>query len=247
MIEKINPWINPEDMILEIKRKRQPIDYGQILGSNRLLYLGESHNEEHSIVRQHLSERTKEIALAGITHYAIEASRLDTAVYEKLLENPDNDLLGVDVGPGLDVVGYGKIIRAFAQKGVHIVPIDVEDMAGYSYQQREDVLEEELVNIYKANTSARVAVLIGSAHTYKGRLKGEFYFLGGRTEMRGIPSTTVMFAVNGNSFSKELSKAIEFAGVVQEQFMIDMRPYQNMPDIPWDLKHPDFAINLITS
>jgi hypothetical protein len=57
MVEKINPWINPENMILEIKRKRQPIDYSQILDSSRLLYLGEAHNEEYSVVRQHLSER----------------------------------------------------------------------------------------------------------------------------------------------------------------------------------------------
>jgi hypothetical protein len=164
-----------------------------------------------------------------------------------LRENPYTDLSGVDVGPGSDSSGYEKIIRAFAQMGVHIVPIDVEDKLQYSYQQREDILEEELMKIYEANTSARVAVFIGSAHTYRGELERKFYLLGGRTETRGIRSATVMYTVNGNSFSSELSQAIRLAGVTQKQFMIDMKPYQNMPDIPWDLKHADFVINLPTS
>jgi len=244
MVEKIDPWSHPENLSLEIIGNMRPIDCKAILGSNALLYLGESHVDEYSAVRQHLSKRAQEIAAAGITHWAIEASRLGRMALKKLRRNPSIDLSEIDLGPRLDSSDYERIIRAFSQIGVDIIPIDTESMQIYSHQQRENVLEKELTDIYEADAFAKVAVLIGMAHTFRGRLMKDFYFLGGRTEKRGIPSVVVAYIVNGNFYSETLSKAIRLAKVKQEKFMIDMRPYQHTLNVPWDMGHVDFVINL---
>jgi hypothetical protein len=98
----------------------------------------------------------------------------------------------------------------------------------------------------RTDTDARILVLIGGFHTTKQPGYDGFKMAGARLNEAGIPAVSVQIAGGsrggGGTF---LSDAVGRAGADSEEFMLDMRPYDNSPGtVPFGAGNTDYVIHL---
>lgn len=234
----------------EIVARRQPVNYTTILGNNsRILFLGDDHQD--FAIRDHLVRYAQGVRAAGITHYAIEA-HADTPTKEafaKLNQGEDVDLLAVNVCPIQTAnvkMNYEAATRAIAALGIQIVPIDIKTKVR---EIRESTLAQNLLDILRVDSKARVAVLIGDGHTQRFELSFMMSALGvkplgARVTKAGYQTVNVTYiggdrAIDPVSWINSLART---ENVAQEEFMLDTRSIKGLPLHPW--VDADFIIHL---
>jgi hypothetical protein len=232
-------WISPSVAAQELSAHRQDVDYRQILGDSRILFLGEDHSN-HSI-RSHVQRHAAQLREAGITHYAIEADEAGNEVFEGLNHGENVDLTSVDVGPGQE--DYRAAILAMASQGIKIVAVDIDQSNRPSKEQREARLTENISRIVDSNPEAKVAILIGGFHAHRGRTSG-FPYVAVRLEDAGHPTRVVYFAGGEDNTPTSVTDAANQAGLAQTEFMLNMEPYVGEKYVPFGSGMCDYLIHL---
>lgn len=231
-------WQKPELIDKELATKRKPVDYKTIIGGNRVTFLGETH--ENYPIRDHIVAHAQDFCDCGITHYAVEASSRGVDTFAKLVGNPDTDLSAVDVGPTLyegTRDSYIGAIRAMARTGIQVIPIDMQHE---DPEVREQHQADQLETILKENPDAKIAVLIGTIHT--NRTLGTFRHLGGRISQH-YSTVNVQF-IGGTEKFNLITTSSRRLGLMNEEFMLDMRPYRGTKNAPFSEGPADFVVHL---
>lgn len=233
----VDVWQKPELIDRELTTKRKPVDYKTIIDGNRVIFLGETH--ENYPIRDHIVAHAQEFRDSGITHYAVEALSSGADTFANLVSNPDTDLSAVDVGPNPYEGArdsYISAIRAMARTGIQVVPIDRQT----DPETREQHLTDQIDALLKKNPNAKVAVLIGTIHT--NRTVGTMVHLGNRISQRY--STVNVGFVGGTEKFNPITKSSRRLGLVDEEFMVDMRPYRETKNVPFSEGPADYVIHL---
>lgn len=240
----VDVWRGGNTTAQEVKAKQQPIDYSQILGDARVLFLGEMHN--NGAVRDHLALHAADLRAAGITHYAIEANEAGNEVLEQLSRDPHIDLSGIQVGPGGDRQSYERTIRAMAAQGIKVVAVDIDQSAKPTREEREARMTANVEKILQENPENRVAYLVGGFHTSKRIGLPEISMIGKRISDAGIKSRVVMFTGGSDAIPMNLTNAAKGAGLSETEFALDLRPYANSGSrhIPYGPGETDFVVHL---
>lgn len=235
-----DPWKNPADTINEIRYRHQPVDYAQMVVDKRVLFLAENHFD-HSI-RHHLVQHAKNLKAAGITHYAIEANEAGNVVFERLNRGEAVDLSKVDVGPG--GADYQAAISALVAQGIRVVAIDIDIQTKPSREVREARLTENIYRLLEADPNSKVAALIGSFHTRRHGISEGVPSVGRRLMEAQVPTVNVLFV--GGKFLEPtmLTEPVREAGLANQEFMLDFRPYANLSTVPFGKGEADWIVHL---
>lgn len=236
-----NVWDNLETRIREMAGRSRPVDYKYILGDNQALFLGETHF--NSSIRRHLVHNAIELKRIGITHYAIEAADKGKPVFDRINKGDQVDLSRVDVGPGR--IDYEEVIREMAKQGIKVVPIDIDQSSKPSQERREAHLAQNLLRIFQETPSAKVAVLIGANHTLKvyGIVKN-IPSLHQRVMAAGIGTVNAVFTGGEERIPRNITESVVQAGLGNSEFILDMRPYAGLQNVPYGAGEVDFVIHL---
>lgn len=236
----IDPWRDPQNIAKELKARHQPVDYAQIIGDNRVLFLGEDHSN-HAI-RDHVASHAVDLKQAGVTHYAIEAKDEGNAVFKRLNNGEAVDLSGVDVGPGRE--DYELAIRAMARQGIKVVAIDIDQSKKPSKEEREAHMAQKLNVILESGPNEKVAVLIGGNHTIRKYKSEGVESLAQRMINTGVPVVVAQLAGGESQIPRSLLEAAQTAGLANQEFVLDLRPYQDSQYVIFGAGNADLAIHL---
>jgi len=267
-----NIWTDPDRAAQELRANYQPVDYADILGDARVLFLGENHTTSGDI-GSHLASYAAELKNAGITHYAIEASpegnealgRLSTvrgrSISRRLRKGKRVDLSSTEIHPEdyeSKRENYEEAIRKMAAEGINVVAVDTRS---HGIEKREAEMTAELQGILE-DPQAKIAYRVGALHATSQIREGWDKTIGwqGWTRTRlnnaGIPTRTVMFA-GGDTYpgASDFDKIATTAGLQDEEFSLDVRPYhtdkspyvrdeENHPLGPFEVHQADFIVHL---
>ncbi len=236
----VDPWQNPDNTAKEIKGRHQPVDYSQMVGDNRVLFLAENHSNHP--IRHHLAQHARDIKAAGITHYAIEAKEAGNEVFEKLNNGEAVDLSRVDVGPGR--ADYEEAIRAMAAQGIKVVAIDIDQSTKPTKEEREARLTDNINHLLEADPNSKVAVLIGGFHTTRHYVSEGVPSVGRRLMEAQVPAVNVLFAGGEAKGPTMLTGAVSKAGLANQEFMLDFKPYHNLQTVPFGKGEADWVVHL---
>lgn len=235
-----NPWANRERTAKEIREKARPVDYSEVVGDNRIVFLAENHSNR--AIRSHLARHAGNLKAAGITHYTIEASDKGKETFDRLSRGEDVDLSRVDVGPGRN--DYEDVIYAMHAAGIRVVPIDIDQKQKPTKEQREAHIAANIEKIIEDDPTAKVAVLIGAFHTSRHYVSEGVPSVGKRFMDKGIPATNVHFAGGQVAVPLTITQGAQGAGMANREFMLDMRPYQDTEHVPYGKGESDYLIHL---
>ena len=201
-----------------IKSRKTEVDYQTALGNSQVLFLGDNHY--NIFVKGHVAEYAWELKRLGITHYAIEAPQ-DPAI-DAINKNLSADLRGVRLQPeqGFTPSLYEQAVRAFAQAGIIVVPVDISSGKARSDEYREEKLYENIKAIFVQEPQARIAVLIGSLHASKTYLQHDGDSLRMRLNKAGITTSSVVYTGGFDVNPDPFIKAVRSAGLAGQDFMI---------------------------
>lgn len=241
----VDCWQKPELIDRELTTNKKPVDYKTIIDGNRVLFLGETH--ENYPIRDHIATHAQDLRDSGITHYAIEALSSGADTFAKLARDPETDLSAVDVGPNPYEgarESYIGTIRAMARTGILVIPIDIQHE---DPEVREQHLTDRVEAILRNNPNAKVAVLIGTMHTNRvvgtsDVPHGSLPHLGYRISQQ-FSTVNVQF-IGGTEKYNTLTKSSRSLGLVKEEFMLDMRPYRETKNAPFSDGPADYVIHL---
>ncbi len=153
------------------------------------------------------------------------------------------DLSKVNVGPGR--ADYVEAIKAMASQGIKIVPIDIDQSSKPSQEKREAHLADNLLETFQKNPQARVAVLIGTNHTLRVYdITKDVPSLHQRIIRAGIPTINAVFTGGEENIPRNITESAVQAGLGNTEFMLDMRPYIGMKNVPYGAGEVDFVIHL---
>lgn len=232
-------WADQSKASKEIREKNEPVNYSKIVGQNRVVFLGENHNN-HAI-REHVLRHAQEIKDSGITHYAIEADEASNEVLEKLNNGEPVDISNIDVGPGR--ASYEQAIRAMVRAGIKVVAVDIDQSKRPSKEGREQRLTDNLLNILQ-DPNAKVAVLIGAFHTSRNYASEGVNSLARRVSDLEIPSTNIRFTGGSETIPRNLTEPISRVFLGNTEFMLDLAQYHEDPHVPYGIGEVDWVINL---
>lgn len=205
------------------------VDFQKILGSSRVLMIGERH--KNVTAREHLLGWVNRLKALGITHYGIEANNKNPDVMRRLNNREPVDLLDIDVGPAdySKRFEYELLMKTMSDAGICVVPLcDLRnDRVNYDRIKGEEGTADEIKTILDSDPSNRMVVLIGFDHAAKhGDLSS-----GGppnpsaatRLVDQGIPTTSVRYfgGFGGDSYSGTLADIIRRNNLSDEVFMIE--------------------------
>lgn len=242
--QEIDPWSNQIAIVKEITDNRVPVDYIQIIADNRVVLLGETH--ENSPIRDHLARMATAFRNAGITHYAIEASSTGRTTFDRLNAGEQVDLSQVQVGPFVPSEGrsnYETTIKAMSAQGIKIVPVDIDQSTKPTTEERESHIMQELRQVL-TDPNAKVAVLLGGFHVSKKVPRSGIPYVGRRLTEAGIPTVTVRFAGGFETTPKIITDGVRGARLADQEFMLDMKPYKESKYAPYGEGETDFVIHL---
>ncbi|HQJ15686.1 MAG TPA: hypothetical protein PLJ26_04305, partial [Candidatus Omnitrophota bacterium] len=222
-----------EQAALQIKARRQNIDYRSILGTSQVLFLGFNHF--NFFVAEHIAAYAKLMKELGITHYAIEAQPKTADAIARLNKGKEVDFGDILLCPEISLAPQAHVAAAaaFAKEGITVVPVDM-DLADYQGDaDREEKIYKNIKAILDNNPGARIAVLIGAAHASKSYLKEE----GGSVRLRlnrdNIMTSSVSYTGGLDMYPVKFSAAVYRAGLHNEDFVIDenySEPDGSFPD-----------------
>lgn len=235
-----NPWSIKATAAKEIREKARPVNYTEIVGVNRVIFLAENHS--NTPIRRHIARRADQLKAAGITHYAIEASDTGKEVFDRLNQGENADLSRVDVGPGRS--DYEDAIYAMHAAGIAVVPVDIDQTTKPTQEEREAHITANIDRILDADPNAKVAVLIGGFHSSRRTSGQDFSYTGKRLMDKGIPTVNVHFAGGEVASPTIITKPAREAGKASDEFMLDMNPYQNLDGVPYGKGESDYIIHL---
>lgn len=269
-----NPWDSSESIVKEIKKKKQSVDYKQLLQGKRALLLADNHS--NSSIRLHIAQHAQELKEAGITHYAIEADDKGKAVFDRLNQGEDVDLSGLDVGPAESAAGLSRLsvfarmtasglspsgsfsegpyegrrgdeyaIREIAKQGIKVVPIDMDQSGKPSREEREAHLTRGITRILESDSDAKVAGLIGGNHTLKKYESEGVPSVGKRVAEAGFATSTIQFTGGKSDMPRMITGGAREAGTENQEFLLDMQPYANVPgSVPYGAGETDYVVHL---
>ncbi len=231
-----NPWQTHRTAVEQMRSQHRPVDYKAILGSNRVLFLAESSNDER--IREHIVAFAGELRSAGITHYAIEAPETSKAAIGRLNRGEDVDLSEVELG--LIPSNYEFAVRAVASQGIEVVAISPPLRMESPIDHIEAQLTKNLFAILQ-DPNARIAVLIGGMHATSPTIYGKSASVNKRLLDNGVSTTAVTFI--GGKFGDPtiLVRAVDEAGLAKTTFMLDLR---NKSPFHEDYVYADYAVYL---
>lgn len=216
------------------------IDYKEIIGDSRVVFFGENHS--NSPIRVHIAQYAKALKEAGITHYVIEATRTEKSIQllQSLVNGEPVDLSSIDLGPG----GNSEIaVRALAEEGIQVVPVDIDQDCKPSKEEREAYIAKNIQAIIASSPNAKVAVLIGRFHASKKEISG-FSYSAKRIIDAKVPCIVINFAGGTVNGPTRLTVPAEKAGLSNREFVLDMRRYSELEDIPFGPGQTDYVIYL---
>ena len=236
----IEIWQHPETIAKEIQDRHQPVDYMQIVGDNRVLFLAENHRNYS--IRYHLAHHARTLKAAGITHYAIEAQESGNEFFEKLNKGEPVDFSHVDIGPG--GADYEEAIRVMAAQGIQVVAVDMDRRTKPTPEQREARITENIHRLLEADPNTKVALLIGAFHTSRYTLTEGMPHVGRRMMEARIPTVKVHFAGGEAKGPTNLKDAVINAGLADHEFMLNFQHYANLKFVPFGKGEADWIIHL---
>lgn len=209
-----------EQAALQIKARKQSIDYRRILGENRVLFLGLNHF--NFFVAEHVTRYARYLKELGITHYAIEAQPNTADALARLNRGEGVDLSSVLLCPEISLApqAHEAAARAFAKEGIIVVPVDM-DLALYRGEaDREEKIYNNIKAIIEKEPNARIAVLIGAAHASKSYLEEEGGSVRVRLNRDNITTSSVCYTGGLDMYPQQFLAATYAAGAHEEDFVI---------------------------
>ena len=201
------------------------------------------------MIREHIAQYAKSLRAAGITHYAIETTRTEEKIelLQRLAKGEEVDLSAVNLGPLCinlcvqEANNYELAVRAMANEGITVVPIDIDPKCEPSQEDREEYIAKNILDIVTNSSDAKVAVLIGRDHTSRKEISG-FSYTAKRIIDSGVPCTVATFA--GGTERTELSELAKKAALADSEFALDMRRYTEPGKVPFEAEQTDYVIHL---
>lgn len=225
----------------EIEVQAQSVDYSRLLGDSRVLMLGESH--DNSAIRLHIAQYAANLKRAGITHYGIEAP--PNPLFDELNNGSSADLSSIPLGPWPHAFGYETAVSAVLAEGIKVVPIDIELSPTPSAEERETYIAGAIAAVLDSDPAAKIAVLIGRCHIDKRERKYEPKAWAARklTDM-GIDVVSAPIIGGSSGIPRGFLEASRVAGLSQEEFMLDLRPYQDQKGVVFGTGAVDHVVHL---
>ena len=235
-------WSSNARVAQELKSKHQPVEYSQMVGDARVLFLAENHSN-HAI-RSHIVSHAADLRRAGITHYAIEANEASNQALERLNAGEDVDLSKVDLGPGRE--DYEKAVRAMAAEGIKVVAVDIDQSTKPMGEEREARITENINRLLEAEPNSKIAVLIGGYHTSRHYVSEGVASVGRRLMEAQIPAVNVHFAGGEDKTPRVLTDGAREAGLAGTEFAFDLRPYASSlsKHVPYGPGEADYIVHL---
>lgn len=254
-----------------IRERKEPINFKEIIGVDRVLFFGESHS--HFALRGYLSREETATALksAGITHYAVEAPKEGSEKRADLLARlnagediPEDQLLATDVAlypigqPELDRPetrrGYVRAIKAMVRVGIKIVAVDYAETNTFS-GARDEFIASSIQEIIDSDPKTKVAALFGFDHTNKNKsvvLPHAAQILSDRKLRDGSEIGVVTLKVlndseqhAGNPWDQPFTVIKSDESLKHEEFVLDVRDEQPYPGADYILYLPSSSEDLV--
>ena len=239
---KVDPWSDSQRASQEIKEKHFPVNYPQIVGDARVLFLGERHDD--NTIREHIISSAPDFKAAGITHYAIEAPEVGNVTLARFNRGEQVDLSTIDVGPAR--FNYEQAILAMNAQGIQVVAVDIDQSSNPTRQERESRMSANLLKVIKENPNSKIAYLVGTTHAIKKPLTDKVKSAAQITEEAGVKTVTAVFTGGIDSVPRNLTSAAKDAGLASAEFALDFRLYaaSTLKSIPYGAGRVDFVIHL---
>jgi len=236
-----NPWLNSRTLTEEIANQAEPVNYINLVGDNSVIMLGEGHF--NSPIRENIALHAAEFKRAGITHYAIEAP--NNPAFDELNSGNLVDLTTVTLGPVPDEhKSYERAVRAMADQGIKVVPVDIDQRAKPSKQEREIFLTDGIKKILAMDPDAKVAVLMGGHHSIRTVHDGSVPSMAARLIEEGMKVVAVQYLGGIERTPSHFLEATANAGIGQSDFMMDLRLYGKQQGVVFGTGNADYAIHL---
>jgi CheY-like chemotaxis protein len=235
-------WADPQSVRKEITERHKPVNYSQIVGDARVLFLAENHSNRS--IRKHIISHARDLKEAGITHYAIEAKEEGNEALERLNKDEQVDLSSVDVGPGGE--DYKEAVRAMAAQGIKVVAVDIDQTSKPTRDEREAHMTKNLLRILEQNPDSKIAYLVGGFHTSKRVLSDGLAWTGKRIIDAGVKTITAYYAGGEDDVPRILIDGARKAELANTEFVLDMRPYASSDSkmVPYGAGETDYVIHL---
>lgn len=235
-----SPWRSTETIVKELKEQAKEINYKEIVGDSRVVFFGENHS--NSPIRVHIASYAKALREAGITHYAIEATRTEQSIQllQSLVKGKTVDLSSIDLGPGSNCE---LAVRALAKEGIQVVPVDIDQSLRPSQEEREAYITKNILDIITSSPDTKVAVLIGAYHASKKEISN-FPYTAKRVIDSGVPCRVINFAGGMVAIPTMLTTPARQASLSDSEFVLDMKRYSGFEDVPFGAGQTDFVIHL---
>lgn len=173
---------------INISHKTLPLDYGQILGANRILGFCDEH--ELVSVKLRLAEDLPRLKSLGITHLGLEMfySDMQDILDEYVTRGKNFELIAKHLKDNwsheeVAHLGYIELVKSARKYGLRIIALDVpkriDDENDEERRQKNKVADLDFVVLFRnkfmasviehtlAETDSKIAILIGKAH-YNG-------------------------------------------------------------------------------
>lgn len=232
-----NPWRYTDTLAKEIEIQARPVNYGEIIGDNSVLMLGEGHG--NSPIREHIAAHAADFKAAGITHYAIEAP------HNPAFDNTGQYLGSIDLGPlSRSDKSYENAVQAMMSQGIKIVGADIDQTTKPSKEEREAFLANSVQSVLASDPTAKVGFLIGGFHTTRKDIANGIPSITARLTDQGVKVAVAQYAGGSDEFPRGFIEAVNAAHRGQSEFMMDLRPYEGLGDVAYGKSGTDFIIHL---
>jgi hypothetical protein len=257
MIENMNPqnpsvWSNFELAKEELLKNSEEVDYNKIINNDtKVLFLADTH--WNNPICDNIADHAKTLKEAGITHFAIEYPKTDINfellkdLPQRLAEGPV-DLSWLKKRPGINeaVFNYDVAVRETAKAGIETEAIDIVQDGSMNPIQREEAIAANIKAILDKDPNAKVAVLIGGAHTLKKYNSPERGLsCNARLMEQGVPTVAVQFV--GGYETEGITSVLTPAKLAQlnnKEWMLDMTAYKDSEYVPFGKGETDVLIHL---
>lgn len=262
LLESDNTWTSSDDLANDLDDIVQPVDYASIFDNSQLVLIGEDHR--NSPVRRHLAAHAAEIKACGTTHYAVESP--PSPGIDLLNKDPSYELgdtrVGVELKYDTDPLkkerreSYQEVAKAMVRRGIKVVPIDVDySRPHYGAEEREVHMTQGLRDIFEADEKAVVAALVGADHAARNRgvlMNGVWGYkyharvsaLSKRLARDGYKISPLRVVGGVCDAPTFFIDAVRTAGLSDEEFMVDLRPFRGSEQHVFSSGNFDWAIHV---